>query len=81
MEMIATSPKILGAALKRKRKQLGLTQEAAGELFRLQQSTVSSLEQGADGSRLDTLFRLLAALNLEIVIRDRGNNNENDGEW
>ena len=71
MESVITSPKMLGHQLKRFRKKKKLSQTAAGQPFCLEQSTISSIEQGANGTRLDTLFRLLAALDIEMVIRDK----------
>jgi len=71
MEQMVFSPKSLGAAVRRQRKKLGLTQTDAGKTFTLQQCTVSSIEQGTPGTRLDTLFRMLAALDLEIIIRSK----------
>ena len=71
MEQLIYSPKALGSAIKRQRKAKKLSQDAAGSAFRIEQSTVSSIEQGARGTRLETLFRMLAALDLEMVIRPK----------
>ncbi|MFO7713029.1 helix-turn-helix domain-containing protein [Desulfosarcina sp.] len=61
----------LGAAIKEARKIKGLTQAAAGKPVGIDQTTVSKVEQGGRGTRLDTLFRLLAALDLELVLQPR----------
>ena len=71
IEQLVTSPRALGAALKRQRKIKKLNQTVVGSPFKLEQSTISSIEQGAKGTRLETLFRLLAALELEMVIRPK----------
>jgi len=71
MEQIILSVKALGAAIKRWRKSKNLTQQAAGEAFNIGQVTVSSIENGAPGTKLETLFRMLAALDLELVIRPK----------
>ena len=71
MEQLVNSPKTLGNAIKRQRKTKQITQKNAGILFKIEQSTVSSIEQGSEGTRLSTLFRLLAALDLEMVIRSK----------
>jgi HTH-type transcriptional regulator/antitoxin HipB len=71
MEELVVSPETLGRALKRQRKAKGVTQQQAGEAFRLDQGTVSDIENGSRGTRLETLFRLLAALDLEMVIRSK----------
>lgn len=74
MDQIIYSTKSLGTAIKRQRKAKKLTQKEAGDAFRLDQTTMSSIEQGAPGTRLETLFRALAALDLEMVIRPKQQN-------
>jgi HTH-type transcriptional regulator / antitoxin HipB len=71
MEQFVHSPKSLGSVIKRRRKAKKLTQEEAGSAFKIEQSTVSSIEQGTPGTRIETLFRILAALDLEMVIQQK----------
>lgn len=71
MEQMVNSPKSLGNTIKRQRRAKGLNQKEAGSTFKIEQSTVSSLETGAPGTRLETVFRMLAALDLEMVIRTK----------
>ncbi len=71
MEQLVYSTKSLGNAIKRQRKEKKFTQQEAGRDFNLDQTTVSSIEQGAQGTRLETLFRMLAALDLEMIIRPK----------
>jgi len=71
MEQLVYSPQSLGSAIKRQRKAKKLTQEEAGQAYNLDQTTISSIEQGAPGTRLETLFRVLASLDLEILIRPK----------
>ena len=73
MEQLIYSPKSLGSSIKRQRKAKNLSQSEAGNTYKIEQSTISSIEQGAPGTRLETLFRLLAALDLEMVIRPKKN--------
>ena len=80
MDQIIHSPKSLGIALKRQRRAKKLNQTEAGQAFKLDQTTVSSIEQGAPGTRLETLFRMLAALDLEMIIRSKKNPNMTNGE-
>ncbi len=79
MEILAQSPKLLGNALKRFRSLKKLTQTEAGSKFVLDQTTISSIENGAAGTRIDTVFRLLAALDLEMVIRNKTTTNSTEG--
>lgn len=71
MEQLIYSPESLGSAIKRRRKAQKLTQKGAGDAFHLDQTTVSSIEKGVPGTRLETLFRMLAALDLEMVVRPK----------
>lgn len=80
MELLIYSPKALGSAIKRQRKAKKLTQSTIGSAFKLNQTTVSSIEQGAPGTRLETLFRMLAALDLEMVIRPKMNTSDGSGD-
>jgi HTH-type transcriptional regulator / antitoxin HipB len=71
MDHFIYSPKVLGIVLKQQRKLKKLNQKDAGKPFNIEQTTVSSLESGAPGTRLETLFRMLAALDLEMIIRPK----------
>lgn len=73
MDQIIFSTKALGSAIKRQRKAKKLTQTDAGSTFGIDQTTFSSLESGAPGTRIDTILRALAALDLEMVIRPKKN--------
>ena len=48
-----------------------MTQAALAEASVLRQATISAAENGAPGTRLDTVFRLLAVLGCEVVLQDR----------
>lgn len=76
MKQLITSPKALGSIIRRARKQKKLNQQQAGHLFNIIQSTVSSIESGAPGTRLETILRMLAALELEMVIRSKKQTDE-----
>ena len=81
MEYLVNSPKMLGQHLMQIRKQKDLTQSEAGNILGLEQSTVSSIENGAPGTRLATLFRLLAVLELEVVIRPKQKQQDFEQDW
>jgi HTH-type transcriptional regulator/antitoxin HipB len=65
------SPESLGAALRNERKKKGLSQTDVGKSVGIDQPTVSKVEKGNPGTELATIFRLLAALELELVIQPR----------
>ena len=72
MKQFVYSPESLGSAMKRARQTKKLTQQQAGQPFKLEQSTISNIENGTPGTQIETLFRLLAALDLEMVIQNQG---------
>lgn len=75
------SPESLGQALRSERKQKGLSQKAVGHSVGMEQHTISKIEKGNPGTELNTLFRLLAALDLELTIQPRQKlSTENKGD-
>ena len=74
----ARSAEQLGAALKRLRKKVGLSQIALGKKAGLRQGTVSKVENGAKNTEIATIYSICAALGLELVVRDRGGGQEKD---
>lgn len=76
----AISPKILGQLLKSTRRQKGLTQEQAGNLVGITQAMISRIERGESNARVDTLFRLLAALELEMTLQPRMDDIDSEGD-
>lgn len=82
MEYVARTPEQLGTILRGNRTLLALTQQAAGAKVGLKQSTVSALENAAGASRIESLYKLISALNLELVLRERGyNDGDRVREW
>jgi len=65
------SPESLGQALRAERKKKGLSQKAVGHSVGMEQHTISKIEKGNPGTELNTLFRLLAALDLEVTVQPR----------
>jgi HTH-type transcriptional regulator/antitoxin HipB len=71
MDQIIRTPKQLGAAIRRHRRSAGLTQAQLGAKIHLRQATISALERGEPGTELRTVFDVITALGIEIVVRDR----------
>ncbi len=69
MESIARLPNHFGAAIRRRRQSLGLTQKQLGDLICTRQATISNLERGEPGTQLATILKVLSALEMEMVIR------------
>ena len=68
----ARDSKQLGVAVSRFRRSESLTQEKLAELAGVLQKTVSAAERGVPGTQAKSIFKLLAALNLEVVVQRRG---------
>ncbi|MCY1649151.1 helix-turn-helix transcriptional regulator [Caulobacter sp. SL161] len=79
MDPVARTEIQLAAALRRHRKQAGLTQTDLAAAAQMRQATISGLETGAGGT-LATLFAVLTALNLELVVRPRRSGGAHDLE-
>ena len=75
------SPKELALLAIQKRKQLGLTQSQLGELVGLRQKSISAFENKPEHTQLETLFRILAALQLDIEIADKNTQKISKKSW
>ena len=64
--MRITSPQMLSQALRDARIQRKLSQQATASQTGMKQTTVSAFENHPDGTRIETLFKLLSALDLEL---------------
>ena len=65
------TPQQLGSVLQGFRKQQRLTQSAVGAKVGLAQNAVSQIEAEPGRAGLARIFKLLAALDLELVVRSR----------
>jgi len=70
--MKITSAKQLANALQDTRKTKALSQTDVAKQVGIRQDTVSKFELNPDSTKLDTLFKMLAALNLELQVAPRG---------
>ncbi|QDI74534.1 helix-turn-helix domain-containing protein [Leisingera aquaemixtae] len=71
MDQIARTPKDIGTVLRNARKAQGLTQGELAARAGVWQRTVSNIETSSSGAKLETVFDLLAALDLELHILPR----------
>lgn len=79
-EFVIRTPQQLGPVLQGYRKGRSLTQADVGRTAGLPQSEISRLELDASGASVSRIFKLLAALDLELVVRLRGKNTP-ASEW
>ncbi|MGB7417457.1 MAG: helix-turn-helix domain-containing protein [Thermosynechococcaceae cyanobacterium] len=81
--MMIPSPQALAEYAKDRRKQVGLSQSEIGDRTGLRQVTVSAFENRPASTKVETLFKLLSALELElqIVPKEKGDRAGWDEEW
>ena len=71
MENYARTPKQIGEILHRIRRNFPMSQKELAEISGLWQETISKIESGARGTKLETLCDILAALDYEMMIIPR----------
>lgn len=71
MAQLIRSPKQLGTLIHNVRVGRNLTQKALADLVGTGQKTVSRIESGHPGTKLDTLFGIIAALDLDMKLEPR----------
>lgn len=76
-----TLPSQLAAELRERRSQLGLTQAQAAGAVGLLPKTISALEATPEKSSISSLLKLLAALDLQLVLEPRGTRVDDTSEW
>ena len=80
--MILHSPQELASLVNTLRKKQALSQEMIADLSGLKQATVSAFENRPENTKLDTLFRILSAANLDLVIQEKKMDEQvKDSEW
>ena len=75
------SPKELALFAINQRKHLKLSQAAVGKLVGLKQQTISEFEIRPESTQLDTLFRILSALNLDIKLLEKNRDLHTQSQW
>jgi HTH-type transcriptional regulator/antitoxin HipB len=71
MEKIIRNNKDLGEAIRRARKNMDLRQVDVAQKASVRQALVSDLENGVTTAKLDTVIRVLAALDMDLSIIPR----------
>ncbi|MBM4985279.1 helix-turn-helix domain-containing protein [Vibrio parahaemolyticus] len=85
--MLITSPRQLAIHLRDERKHKNLSQAKVADPVGLKQDTVSQFEINPETTRIQTLFRILSSLNLEMHIVQKGESiysnldDEYDEKW
>lgn len=73
MPQIVRLPRQLGAQIHSARIAQNLSQKELASRVGLRQKTISAIENGSEGTKLDTLLSVIAALNLDMQIIERTN--------
>lgn len=79
--MLINSPKELAIFISNQRKNLKLSQETIADLVGLKQKTISAFENKPETVQLETLFKILSAMNLDIRVSPKNKINQNKNEW
>lgn len=72
--MLIPSAKELAALITDQRKKLNLTQAEVADRVGLQQKTISAFENKPEGTKIETLFQILSALNLDLNLTPKKSN-------
>jgi HTH-type transcriptional regulator/antitoxin HipB len=80
MADLARTPKQLGNLIRRARKKLGLSQGELSHRTGLRQATISEIESGNPGAKLDSILKVIATLDLELRIVRRSKGTPDDIE-
>jgi HTH-type transcriptional regulator/antitoxin HipB len=80
MNYTAHTPKQLGQVLKGQRRSQQLTQKQAAQVVGLLPKTISKLELATETATIESLFKLLSALELELIVRSKSHESPNR-EW
>lgn len=80
MDYTVRTPEQLGKVLRAQRKAMKISQQAAAAAVGLLPKTISKLELDPDTAAIESLFKLLSALQLELVVRSR-RQEPSRGEW
>lgn len=78
--MLIRSPKELALLVINQRKKLKLSQAAVGKLVGLKQQTISEFEKKPAGTKLNTLFLILSATQLDLKVLTKNETNRKS-QW
>jgi len=71
MQQLVRMPIQLGSIIQSERLRQGMTQSELASRTGTQQKTISAIENGSEGTKLDTLLSVIASLGLDMQIVPR----------
>ena len=78
MQNFVRIPRDLGHAVRQARLEKNWTQSDLATRSGVWQETISKVEAGRGGTKLETILALLAALDLELLVRTRSKGSASD---
>jgi len=79
--MFIRSPKELALIVINQRKKLNLSQAEVGKLVGVKQQTISEFELKPEGTKLNTLFLILSAVNLDLTLITKNQTTQTKTQW
>jgi len=81
--MILHSTQELAEYIRDRRKRQKLSQAEVGDRVGVKQATISAFENNPEGTKLETLFKLISALDLELQVipKEKARNQGWQEEW
>lgn len=83
--MNITRPEQLSTFIKEQRKKAGMTQKQVSQLVGIRVATISDFENKPESCKLETFFKILAALNLQLDVtsrnKDVSHKSDNTKSW
>ncbi len=80
--MFIISPKVLAVCVIDQRKKLKLSQTEVAERVGLKQQTISHFEKKPERTRIETLFRILSAVELDLNLLEKSRmSNNTEVQW
>ena len=80
IKQVIRTPMQLAMVLNGQRKELELSQKEAAEKVGLLPKTISVLENDPERSKIESLFKLLSSLDIELVLQPKKDANSSP-EW
>lgn len=82
MDSLVLTNRQLALALRARRKSLGMTQVEAASRVGLLPKTVSAMESHPERASVESLFKYLSALNMEVYLHRKEETSKfGEGEW
>lgn len=79
--MLIRSPRELALLVISQRKKLKLSQVEVASFVGLKQKTISAFENKPEGTKLETLFLILSAVNLDVSILAKDKTSIAESQW